>query len=390
MKNSYTAFYILLLLDVCFVFGESHPSEIELLGVVKIPGNAKDLSGLNGTLEDGTPQNQLGAFGSAITYTGSGNRYLAVADRGPKDGADQFKCRFHEFEIVIDPLGKSPPKVTLIRTTLLKDEKGENFIGASSAFDSTNSPAGLRLDPEGIAIGQNETVFIADEYGPFIDEFTPAGRQLRSLETPSLLLIKTPCASKKDEIAANTSGRRSNKGFEGLTISPDKTKLYALLQGPLLQDHAPICRLLELDINTGKNRQFAVPLTHRKNGFNEILAINDHEFLVIERDDEKGQDARFKKIMKIDIDGATDIQNIFALPNQLPAAIKPVKKEPWLDFLEPKFNLAGKSFPEKIEGLTFGPSLPDGRRILVVTTDNDCKINCPNEFWIFAVPALQQ
>ena len=51
----------------------------------------------------------------------------------------------------------------------------------------------------------------------------------------------------------------------------------------------------------------------------------------------------------------------------LPPGTKPVAKRLFLDFLDPKFGLAGSDFPEKIEGLTWGPDLPDGRRLLVVT-----------------------
>ena len=43
--------------------------------------------------------------------------------------------------------------------------------------------------------------------------------------------------------------------------------------------------------------------------------------------------------------------------------------------------------PEKIEGLTFGPTLPDGRRTLIVTIDNDLMADKPSWFWVFAVDA---
>jgi hypothetical protein len=355
------------------------------LGTVAISGSDRDFSNLNEVLEGGTPHNLLGAFGSGITRIGSGNRYLAVADRGPKDGAEAFKCRFHEFEITFDPRGKSASKVTLLRTVLLRNEQGKFFVGKSDAFDSENSSESLRFDPEGIAVSENGTIFIADEYGPFIYEFTSEGKRLRSMTIPSLFLIQTPQAAKKEEIAANKSGRCTNKGFEGLTLSPDKTKLYAILQGPLLQDYNKVCRLLEIDLKTHTTRQFAVPLSKQDYGFNEILSLNDHEFLVIERDDEKGSRAKFKMIVKIDIKEASDIQHLFSLPTDYQKSVRSVKKEAWLNLLDPKYGLAGASFPKKVEGLSWGPTLANGRRILIVTTDNDCKISDPNLFWFFSV-----
>ena len=57
----------------------------------------------------------------------------------------------------------------------------------------------------------------------------------------------------------------------------------------------------------------------------------------------------------------------------------------FLDLLDPVFGLAGASFPEKIEGLTFGPGLPDSHHLLIVTNDNDFMPTQPNRFLAFAI-----
>jgi hypothetical protein len=59
-----------------------------------------------------------------------------------------------------------------------------------------------------------------------------------------------------------------------------------------------------------------------------------------------------------------------------------VEKQLFLDLLDPRHGLAGPDFPGKVEGLAFGPDLPDGRRLLIVTSDNDFKAEQPT--WIFA------
>jgi hypothetical protein len=40
--------------------------------------------------------------------------------------------------------------------------------------------------------------------------------------------------------------------------------------------------------------------------------------------------------------------------------------------------------PEKIEGLTFGEDLPDGRRTVLVGTDNDFESTADSLIWVFA------
>ena len=132
--------------------------------------------------------------------------------------------------------------------------------------------------------------------------------------------------------------------------------------------------------------RFLYQLDNKSNGVNEILAVNDHEFLVIERDGNAGSAAAFKKIFHIDIAAASDIRAVAALPQTgTPDGVTPVSKSPFLDLLDPTFRLAGAPFPEKIEGLAFGPDLTDGRHLLIVTNDNDFVPTQANRFFAFAI-----
>jgi len=68
------------------------------------------------------------------------------------------------------------------------------------------------------------------------------------------------------------------------------------------------------------------------------------------------QEAKFKKVIEIDIKDASDISAVEALPEKaIPRDVRPVSKKVFLDLLDPALGLAGKDFPEKIEGLAFGP-----------------------------------
>ena len=64
----------------------------------------------------------------------------------------------------------------------------------------------------------------------------------------------------------------------------------------------------------------------------------------------------------------------------------PVAKFAFINLLDPIFGLAPSAcFPEKIEGLAFGPSLQDGRILLFVTNDHDFVPTQENRFWAFAI-----
>jgi hypothetical protein len=133
------------------------------------------------------------------------------------------------------------------------------------------------------------------------------------------------------------------------------------------------------------------PLDQSSNKLNEILAIDDDTFIVIERDGAAGVEATFKKIMLISTKNSTDISAMEKLPaKEIPVAVTPVTKRVLIDLLDPRWNLAGETMPEKIEGLAFGPRLSDGRRTLLVNSNNDFEAVNPSYFYVFAVPDMKQ
>jgi hypothetical protein len=385
-----------LLLASAFVATNSARAEVTLIGVAVIPGDASDLSDLKGKTSDGTPLNRLGGLGSAIAYTGKGDEYIFASDRGPKDGTVEFPCRYHRMSIRVKPGTKEPVSLKLTATTLLTNESGTPFNGSLNAFEHKHAEKNLRLDPEGIRVSRTGTFFISDEYGPVVYEFDAKGKRLQSLPVPAHFQIPKPGKSPNDELPPKTTiGRQPNRGMEGLAISPDGTKLYGAMQSPLIQDGAlneknerigVNCRILEIDIATKKTREFVYQLDSPANGVCEILAVNDHEFLVLERDSLGGKDAAFKKVFLIDIAGATDVSSTATLPaKQLPATVTAVKKKPFLDLLAKRYKIAGGDCPEKFEGLAFGPALPDGRITLIVTADNDFVTEKPFQVYAFAI-----
>jgi glycerophosphoryl diester phosphodiesterase len=93
-----------------------------------------------------------------------------------------------------------------------------------------------------------------------------------------------------------------SKGFEGMAISPDKTKLYPLLEGTVVGDPAGSLRIYDFDLAT---KQYQGLLGYYKmesptNAIGDMTVVNANEYLVIERDNGQGDAAKFKKIYKVD------------------------------------------------------------------------------------------
>src|SRR5262245_65291554 len=93
-------------------------AEIAFLGAGSVPGDAADKSGLKDALPDGTPHDRLGGIGSAIAWTGSGNRYVLLPDSGPKGGAVPYACRYHVVTVTARP-GQTPPVTVELEETHL-------------------------------------------------------------------------------------------------------------------------------------------------------------------------------------------------------------------------------------------------------------------------------
>ncbi len=367
-------------------------SGVVYLGKTEIPGTAEDLSNLTDLLEEGTPHNRLGGFGSALDYLRRDNLYVVCPDRGPADGATSYKCRLHIMEIrAAEKDGKWEIAAKLKSTIMLADPQGKPFTGSSKAFID-----GSRLDPEGVRFSKNGTFFVSDEYGPYVLEFELSGVSTgRKINIPDKFLADVPGATPVEELKNNKKGRQPNRGMEGLALSPCGGFLYGIMQSPLIQDGAldssgkrvgRNVRILKIDLSSGKTEEYVYVLENGSLGINELLALNEKDFLVIERDGKSGQNAKFKKILKADISKCTDVSGIERLPSEgLPDAVVPVEKSDFIDLLDEKFGLAGDSFPEKIEGLALGPHLPSGKRLLLVSSDNDFIPGNPSVIFAFAI-----
>jgi hypothetical protein len=398
-----------------------------LLGIGSLNGTA-DLSGLTDNLESGVKANVLGGLGSGLAYAGN-NTFIALPDRGPNaqaysggsavDNTTTYIPRLQTLSMQLTASNSGLPFTitpTLTGTTLLfngtplnyavngapaqNDASHFYFSGRSDNFSGTGStnPNNARLDPEAIRVSNDgKSVFISDEYGPYVYQFDRAtGERIKTFNLPIELAISQLAATEVDEISGNTIGRTTNKGMEGLAITPDGKTLVGIMQAPLLQDTNKVVRIVTIDIATGTTHQYAYQLTNGS-GVSEIVAINDHEFLIDERDGKglgDNSNAAVKQLFRIDLTGAQDITG---LSGNLSA--KAVTKTLALDVKDMLVSagIAAQNIPAKIEGMTFGEDIVFNNQTLHtlwIANDNDFLstitdskhpqgFSNPNNFYVF-------
>ncbi|MBT9595927.1 MAG: esterase-like activity of phytase family protein [Vitreoscilla sp.] len=409
-------------------------AEVTLIARASLAGDASDLSGLTGLLENGVPGNLLGGLGSGLAWAG-GTTFLALPDRGPNaavwntfvDNTTSWVPRIQTMTLALQPVADGSLPFTLqaqlTGTTLLYSRdalvygpaqppintKGKHFFsGRSDNFNAGTdslSPLDARLDPEGIRVSANgKRVYLTDEYGPYVYEFSRAtGKRTRVFELPSATFAAaTKSAMGATEISGNTRGRVANKGMEGLAISPDGSTLFGFVQSPLIQDGGDggrANRIVKIDIASGAVSQYAYDnyITAFAKAYNssEILALNSHEFLVLERDGKGLGDnsvAVVKQIYKVDLAGAEDVSGLEGAEALL---AKAPAKTLFAD-LRAVLNAAGYTdaqIPAKLEAMAFGDDVViDGvtKHTLYIANDNDFLavapggLPNPNQFFVFA------
>ncbi len=318
----------------------------------------------------------IGGIGSGMVYDQKNDTYLAVSDRGPGDGTLPYRPRY-----VVLKIAQSGDKLvpTIIASHILKDEKGRDMTGLipddSEAMTPLMKDGRTCIDPEAIALAPDDTLYITDEYGPYLYQFRRDGTLIRRIDLPKkftpLNAQGRPDFTDKAELV---SGRNINQGPEGMCILPDGKTIALIFQSGLMQDggrKAPATTLILIDLATGTPKaeytyQFEtqVPddsktLKPGKVSVNDIAPLSDTRFLVLERDG-SGRD------------GAKDFKpaaykSIWLA--ELPASPGPLKKTFLLNLA--KLVPDPSSLSAKWEGIAIIPPVGEKEVTIIMTADND-------------------
>lgn len=399
-----------LSLALAFTAAPAVAADWSLVNVVETPATTADALKLKKGVADSANLNRFG-FYSDLAYDAASGDWFALADRGPGGGLIDYATRVERIRVPFNAQTGAIGQPVILQTTLFKGEDGAVFNGLNPLLlNGDSTQLGFSFDPEGIAVGRGGHYFIADEYGPSVYEFTSSGQFIRALNVPANLRPREAgnLPNFVDGRPTIVEGRQDNRGFEGLTFNASRTKLYAVMQDPLVNEgssndgrRSRNVRVVEFDPESGEaTRQFVYQLESRavlnaidpstaddfsatnqgrSIGLSAITALSDSEFLVIERDNrglgvEVTAAPLHKRIYRINLAGASDVSAVsLAGSDALPGGVVPVQKAPEVDVLA-ALTAQGLAVPEKMEGLAIGPRLADGRHLVLVGTDNDFSV----------------
>ncbi len=177
---------------------------------------------------------RLGFF-SDIHYDALRNEWWALSDRGPGGGTLPYETRVHRFEVDVDRDTGAISNFRIRHTLIFR--KGATALDGYAPTEA--GPLGLAFDPEGLVVNpRTGHLLVSDEYGPSLLEINRAGRLVRRYTLPAEVLPRDAATGVVNHAndTGNTAGKRSNRGFEGLAISPDGRTVYAMLQSAMLDE----------------------------------------------------------------------------------------------------------------------------------------------------------
>jgi glycerophosphoryl diester phosphodiesterase len=259
---------------------------------------------------------------SGAIPAGNGN-YFILSDNGfgTKANSSDYLLRFYEVKLDFpaDKIGT----VEVVRFVQLADP--DKLVPFPIVNNDTPDRllTGADFDVESFRIAPDGTFWIGEEFGPFLLHFSAEGKLLDApIPTPfpavlepfakGLKFIQSPdnpdFVSLADQPARNAAANgRSSRGFEGMAINVAGDKLYTMLEGAMTIDPFGNRLLIqEFDIATKQytGKYFFYPMNAVNYAIGELTAVNENEYLVIERDNNEGNAAAFKRIFKIDLSKA--------------------------------------------------------------------------------------
>ncbi|MBM7652188.1 esterase-like activity of phytase family protein [Neobacillus cucumis] len=333
----------------------------------------------NDAIFNGTPVGGL----SGIDYDPQTNKWIMISD----DRSDLAPARFYTGQLNYD--SKKFNSVNLSDVTIFKQPDGSTYPNRNQYAVDHNGVVpdleSIRVDPKSHNIWYTSEGDLGLGLVPFIRQANQNGQYLSSFQIPIQFTI------------GSNHGFRNNLALEGSSFSPNGEFYFTSMEAPLFQDGnistvdaGGYSRITKYDRQGHILAQYAYTVSaipskpgagkSADNGVSEMLAINNHEFLMLERSGVQAADGSYSnyiRIYKVDTRHASNISNMDSL---LSGDYKSVSKELVLDL-----NTLNLPKLDNVEGMTWGPKLANGHDSLVLVSDNNFNSTQVTQFLAFDV-----
>ena len=286
---------------------------------------------------------------SALSYDPARKVYLALVDNERDTPA-----RLYTLRVPLD--GDALGRPEIVSVTRLRDNAGRPFTGRT-------------LDGEGLVRLPSGNLLVASETEPSLRRFAPDGRLLAELPAPTRFQV-----APRGEATANMT-------FESLALSPDGAVVFVAMEGPLApdgwtNDGRGRLRLLRLE-ERGEAGFVSIAehyyLTEPGQAVSELAVLDGGDLLVLERGFFPGV-GNMVRLFRVTLSGAADVTGRASLDTP---DLSPLRKQLLVDLAAcppgGARHPAAQPTPllDNYEAMALGPALPDGRRALLLVSDDN-------------------
>lgn len=334
---------------------ERDPARLRLIGQARLPYRMEH----QGTVVGGL---------SAIDFDAASERWYVLSD----DRSDLGPARAYRLRMNVAADRLDSPQVESVIPLLQAD--GTPYPNRRRGGDVPD-PEALRLRPDTRTLLWTSEGDRKLKLAPFLREVRLDGSHVRHLQLP-------PAWQQVDH---SVRGPRDNLGPEGLALTPEGRHAWVAMESALLQDgpmpsvDAPggPCRLAQIDLATGQPvrevayvpdpipRASIPPGSFADNGVSEILMIDAHRMLVLERAFMMGVGMSLR-LYEIDTRQGSDTLATDRLRVGPGGNTRVCPKTLVADFAQ-----LGIDRLDNTEGLCWGPRLGNGNRTLVAVSDDN-------------------
>ncbi len=209
------------------------------------------------------------------------------------------------------------------------------------------------------------------------------------------LVLDSFALPERYRIYSYEKGSRDNGTLESIRFTPDYRSFWFLMEEPLYEDGPRITtdnnntylrmagfdrfskkQIAEYAYQPDKVATKPQPSTaYNINGVSDMLFIDSTRFLVMERSYSSGVKGSVIKIFLANTRSATNVINMPSLANR--TDVVPVEKKLLYNFSDLKFYI------DNVEGITFGPKLPNGNRSVIFVSDDNFSPLQESQLYLF-------
>lgn len=326
---------------------------------------------------------QVGGL-SGIDYDPGSDSYYFICD----DRSALQPARFYQARINLSAGGIDT--VVFMRKVDLIGPDGKTYPSFRKYPNHTIDPEAMRRNP-----ATGELIWLSEG-----ERILKAGDTV--LVDPAIVITQDGLYTGEFPLPANAhmsksaAGPRQNGSFEAMCFTDNGQAMWVALEEPLfedgpradVEDSPSLVRFYKFDVATRKNTaQFAYdldPVAHapilgsafRVNGITDILDAGSGQFLVLERSFSTGRLPCTVKIFLAGFQAAGDVKGIRSLKE---TRVSLATKKLLLNMDELGVHV------DNVEGITWGPVLPNGNRTLLLVTDNNFQEFQKTQIFLFEV-----